>query len=300
MPAPDTSSSRLSRAASWVFVSLQYLLPHLWLTAAVRWFASRRLPSVRTVSINTFVRMFSVDTAEAEHPVPDGYASLNEFFIRRLRPGARPLAAQADALVSPCDGTVSQCGVISEGRLLQAKGHRYFAAELLDDPDTATQFSAGTFVTIYLAPYNYHRVHMPLEGTLVAERHVPGRLFSVNQATAAAVPRLFARNERRVFWFDTAIGPVAMVMVGALNVGSIGTPWGGTHVAGFTEAPRDLAVPAAPDGELRRGDTVGWFNMGSTVILLLPPGGAELADTLRPGATVRMGSAIGRLTIPAD
>lgn len=298
MPDPDTTS-RLSRIANWTFVSLQYLLPHLWLTAAVRWFADIRLPAIRTLSIRLLVRLFRIDTSEAEHPVPDGYASLNEFFVRTLKPGARPIASPEDALVSPCDGTVSQCGAIREGQLLQAKGHRYDVAELLDDAETATQFSAGTFITIYLAPYNYHRVHMPLDGRIAAERHVPGKLFSVNQATAAAVPRLFARNERRVFRFETAIGPVAMVMVGALNVGSIGTPWGGTHTAGFAETARDLAIPGPPDNELRRGDTVGWFNMGSTVILLLPPGGAALADGLGPEATMRMGSAIGRLSNPA-
>ncbi|MEO0997360.1 MAG: archaetidylserine decarboxylase, partial [Pseudomonadota bacterium] len=229
------------------FIALQHCLPRRWLTRLVYRLTRIRLAPLKNLTIRWFVRQFRVDVSEAENAVPGGYLSFNDFFTRALRTGARPLPQTATAFSSPCDGTVSQLGRIDGGTLLQAKGHRYSVAALLGDAGLAGRFDGGRFVTIYLAPYDYHRVHMPIAGRLRRDRRLGADLYSVNDATARRIDRLFVRNERVVALFDSDAGPLALVFVGALNVGSVSTVWGGELRAGFGTPPadwheRDLAL----------------------------------------------------------
>ncbi|PLX57101.1 MAG: phosphatidylserine decarboxylase [Chromatiales bacterium] len=243
-----------------------------------------------------FVKHFAIDLGEAVEENLDNYPTFNAFFTRALKPTAREFAAGSDVLACPVDGTVSQIGELRNGSVLQAKGHDYSVRELLGDrADLAELFDGGLFATIYLAPYNYHRIHMPTDGVLTETIYVPGRLFSVNAATARAIPRLFARNERVACMFDTAAGPMAMVLVGALFVGSIETVWAGEVTPPHRGATEHRTY--IDDGpELTRGAEMGRFNMGSTVILLLPKARAEWDPQLRSGETVRLGMSIGRVT----
>ena len=278
------------------FIAFQYLLPKHALTACV--YALARSRRLGQLLIRGFSRLYTIDLAEAAEPNPKGYATFNEFFTRALKPGARPLPSTAAAIASPCDGTVSERGTIDGDRLLQArlvaKSHWYTIAELLGDDPRAADFIGGEFATIYLAPYNYHRVHAPVTARLVSIGYVPGELFSVNRATAEAVPRLFARNERVVCRFESGSGPSALVFVGALNVGSIGIVGLGDLTPARPRRARAVAVPEAT-ARFERGAELGRFNMGSTVILLWPRGRCRWADGFRPGATVRMGEVIGEI-----
>ncbi len=279
---------------SRTFAYLQYLLPRYWMTALVHRIARIRLASVKNFLISRFVHLYRVDTGDVERRIPDGFDSLNDFFTRELRAGARPIDADAFAIVSPADGTVSQAGRITGRSILQAKGHAYTLDDLLAiDIDAATAFDNGFFVTIYLAPYNYHRVHAPVAGTLSSLHYVPGDLFSVNRATASVIPSLFARNERVIVHMQTRAGPAAVVLVGALNVGSITTPWTGElrpRKSGTVET-FDLSGELPP---LEKGDLLGWFNMGSTVIVLLPGGACAWREDLQADLSLRMGETLGR------
>jgi phosphatidylserine decarboxylase len=243
--------------------------------------------------IRVFMKHFGISLAEAEFERPDAYRSFNHFFTRALKPSARPISFDPDAFVSPVDGTVSEFGAITNGRLIQAKGFDYSLVELLGgDASIAESFMNGTFCTIYLAPFNYHRIHMPTAGTIRDWIYVPGRLFSVNRGTTLAMPRLFARNERVIALFETGHGPMALIMVGALFVGSMETVWSGLvtppHSRGGI-ATYHLAQPMY----LSRGAECGRFNMGSTVILLTAPNAIQYLKDLKPGQAVRMGEAIG-------
>ncbi len=280
-----------------LFVWLQYLLPRHGLTAMVYRLARMRQPAIKNALIRGFVRLFDVNTDEAASEVPDGYATFNDFFTRELKPGSRPLDASARSLVSPVDGTVSAAGTISRGMLLQAKNHHYSLQDLLaTDLEEADGFDGGHFITIYLAPYNYHRVHAPLAGRLTAARYVPGDLFSVNDNTVSQLPGLFARNERLVCHFATAAGPFSLLFVGALNVGSITTPWTGELRPRAHGVAEQLDIHRGDPGtNVDKGDLLGWFNMGSTVIMLLPRGACELGDALQNGKTVRMGETLATL-----
>jgi phosphatidylserine decarboxylase len=228
---------------------------------------------------------------------PTAYASFNEFFTRALRDGTRPVDADPRAIVSPVDGTVSEAGTLTADRLLQAKGHDYTLRALLAG-NTAWErtFAGGSFATIYLAPYNYHRIHMALPGELRESFYVPGRLFSVNRTTARLVPGLFSRNERVFCGFDSGGMPWGIVLVGALNVGSMATVWHGDVTPRKHREVTALPVTGqlAPIG-LPKGAEMSRFNMGSTVILLLPPGASQWASTLAAGRTLRMGERIGTL-----
>ncbi|MEN7343458.1 MAG: archaetidylserine decarboxylase [Pseudomonadota bacterium] len=286
-------SSGFSRIGERLFVALQYFLPQHATTRLIGWFMSRRTPWLKDTQIKVFSKMFNVATAEAAKPVPDGYASMNEFFTRELAEGARTVAADA-VIASPCDGVISELGEIEDGQLIQAKGFRYSVAELTGDPAATERYRGGRFMTIYLAPYDYHRVHFPVAGHVSSERHVPGKLFSVNGATANAVPRLFARNERRVFLIDADSNPLSLIMVGALNVGSISTAWETSPTpAGFLDTPTLLAPPAT---HFDQGDTLGWFNMGSTVILLLEEDSPAWRDDLAKNTAVRCGERLNAST----
>lgn len=268
----------------------QYVWPQRWLTElAGRVAASRARWWVRRV-IPWFAARYGVDMAEAADPGPGGYACFNDFFTRALRDGVRPLA-HAD-FVCPVDGAVIQCGAIEGEQLLQAKGHRYSTRALLGgDGALAAQFDDGQYVSLYLSPRDYHRIHMPCDGRLVRMVHVPGHLFSVNPRTVRGVPGLFARNERVVCHFESARGPFAMVLVGATIVGSIATVW---H--GVVNPPREGVVRDwRYDDEvitLQLGQEMGRFLLGSTVILLFPKDMLHLREDWVPARTVRLGEAM--------
>ena len=275
-----------------MFVAMQYLLPQHGLSRSVLWATRVRTPWFKNSLIRGFLKLFSVEMGEAVQTDPYRYATFNDFFTRALRPDARPIAAAADDIASPVDGRVSECGAIEGDSLLQAKGRRYTLAELLAGQPWAARFAGGSFATIYLAPFNYHRIHMPLGGRLLETVFVPGRLFSVNDATAQRVPRLFARNERVLTLFEGEFGAFAVVLVGALNVGSIATVWAGD----VTPAARRIITRLpSPDIALAKGAERGRFNMGSTVILLFEPRRAAWDPALRAGSVVRLGQSLGRL-----
>jgi phosphatidylserine decarboxylase len=233
--------------------------------------------------------------SEAAESDPAAYPSFNAFFTRELRPGARPIAEAHGAVSCPADGEISQIGSVSQGLLVQAKAWDYTLRDLLGgDCRLAAEFAEGSYATIYLSPRDYHRVHMPLTGTLRRMIHVPGRLFSVNQTTTETLPRLFARNERVVSLFDTDRGPMAVILVGAFFVGSMDMVWAGT-VAPEHRRATVWDYAGRTEVRLERGAEMGRFNMGSTVILLLGSDRVQWAEAARPGTTVRMGDPLGTL-----
>ncbi len=288
----------MSALPTRLFVALQYLLPQHALSRLVQRATRVRAPWFRNLLVRAFVRGFRPDMSEAAEPDPCAYPTFNAFFTRSLRAGSRQLAAAPRAIVSPVDGVISESGTIRAGRLIQAKGHDYSLAALLAGrADWAQALHDGVFMTIYLAPWDYHRIHMPCDGVLRETLYVPGRLFSVNQATARHVPGLFARNERVACRFDGEAGPFALVMVGALNVGSIETIWHGEVTPGRQRVRAGVAPrsPAPPLGQ-PRGAEIARFNMGSTVILLFPAGVAHWLPGLGAGAKLRLGEQVGVLT----
>ena len=275
-----------------LFVWFQHVLPQHALSRLVLHATRVRAPWFKNWLIRGFLRLYTIDMAEAVQPDPLRYASFNEFFTRALKPDVRAIAREPREIACPVDGLISEAGKIDRDSLLQAKGRHYTLKELLASCAWAKDFEGGSFATIYLAPFNYHRVHMPLDGRLRETVYVPGRLFSVNAATASLVPRLFARNERVLTCFDTAFGEFALILVGALNVGSIATVWAGD----ITPAPRRVATTLPPQAvSLDKGAELGRFNMGSTVILLLQQDRARWHTEVRAGATVRLGQSLGYL-----
>ena len=274
---------------------LTYLLPHRLLSAAARKLAYSPSPRIKQWLIDTVTRKFGVDLGEAAQPDAKSYTTFNAFFTRALKPGARVADPDPRALLMPADGHVSQCGAIENGRIFQAKGQSFTAAELLGDAEAAKPFANGLYATVYLSPRDYHRVHMPWTGTLRETVHVPGRLFSVGTAAVAAVPRLFARNERLVCHFDTSFGPMVSVMVGALLVSGVETVWSGEEIPRYGDAitRKDWR---GKNITLERFAEMARFNYGSTVVVLLPPGVAELAPELGPEAPVRLGQRLATRT----
>ncbi len=268
----------------------QYLLPQQALTSFAGRVAGWQGGSTTTAIVRRFIARYGVDMAEAAQPDPAAYPCFNDFFTRALKPGARPLAAVGEGgLLCPVDGAVSQFGTVQGGRIFQAKGHDYTATALLGgDAELAARFDGGHFATIYLSPRDYHRIHMPCAGRLRQMVHVPGALFSVNPTTARGVPGLFARNERVVCVFDGEHGPWVNVLVGATIVGSMATTW---H--GVVNPPRRRQVQRwAYDGQdisLAAGAEMGRFLLGSTVVLLFPPGPLRFNPAWAPGAPVRLG-----------
>jgi phosphatidylserine decarboxylase len=283
-----------------LFILVQHALPHHGLAALMHRIARSEWRPLKRLLIAVFARHAGVALSEAALPDKEAYPSFNAFFTRALRPDARLLCPEPTALISPADGALSQFGRIAQGRLYQAKGLTYSLAELLGgDTDLAAQLAEGSFVTIYLAPRDYHRVHMPITGTLRRMRLIPGRLFSVNSVSTRLIPRLFPRNERVVSVFETQYGPLAMILVGAFFVGSIETVWCGEITAARRAAVRiwDYDESESPI-TLARGAEMGRFNLGSTVILLLPAATLSLAPSLRPGAALRLGERLGELRRP--
>jgi phosphatidylserine decarboxylase len=275
-----------------LFVWFQHLLPQHALSRLVLRATRVRTPWFKNWLVRGFLKLYPIDMTEAAQGDPSSFGSFNEFFTRALKPGARTIAADPDAIACPVDGAISEAGKIDGERLLQAKGRSFSLTELLAAQPWAKSFEGGSFATIYLAPFNYHRVHMPLRGDLEDTVYVPGRLFSVNAVTASHVPNLFARNERVLTLFDTAFGQVALVMVGALNVGSMATVWAGDITPAARRVMTRLPVPHV---SLEKGAELGRFNMGSTVILLFQPGRARWLGDVRAGAIVRLGQSLGSL-----
>ena len=274
-------------------------LPKQALTAAAGSFARAELGSLTTAAIRAFIRRYGVDMSEAQEPDVARYASFNAFFTRALKPGARPLAA--DGLLCPVDGAINQCGPIAAGRLIQAKGQDYALTALLGgDVALAESFADGDFATLYLSPRDYHRIHMPCAAVLREMIHVPGSLYPVNARSVAAVPGLFARNERLVCVFDAldedaALGRFVLVLVGATIVGSIGTTWAGVITPPRRSAPQRTPYDAASAPRFARGDEMGRFELGSTVITVFEPGRMRFATDWRSGRAIRMGEPLGRL-----
>jgi phosphatidylserine decarboxylase len=283
------------RLADRLFAALQYVLPKHLLTHVVHKLARSENPRVRNALLRAFLSGYRIDMEEAVESNPFAYRSFNAFFTRALKPGARPIDADPQHIVSPVDGALSQCGELLGDRLLQAKGHYYSLEELLaGDMEAVEAYRGGRFACIYLAPFNYHRIHMPCAARVYKNVYVPGELFSVNASTARAVPRVFARNERLICDFETDHGRMAVILVGALFVGSIET----VHCGEVNPPPRArTAARSIPEGVGRafaKGDELGRFNMGSTVVLLFQKDRIEWDPALVPQATVRLGRSIGR------
>ncbi|WP_330961714.1 archaetidylserine decarboxylase [Photobacterium sp. 53610] len=284
-------------------IGLQYCAPKHALTRLAGKLADLKGGFVTTAVIRWFINRYKVDMSEARHEDPAYYASFNDFFVRELKEDARPLNEENDVFCHPADACVSQLGPIEKGQLIQAKGHTYEAVELLGGDQTlADEFADGEFATLYLSPRDYHRVHMPCDGTLRQMIYVPGDLFSVNPLTAENVPNLFARNERVVCIFDTEFGPIAQVLVGATIVGSIETVWAGTIAPPRGQIVRRWDYPA--EGEqaitLKKGEEMGRFKLGSTVINLFPKDMVSFEPSLAPNVPTRMGEAYARLkSVPA-
>ncbi|MDG2516290.1 archaetidylserine decarboxylase [Lysobacter soli] len=276
--------------------ALTYVLPHRLLSSMARALAYSDNPRLKQWLIDTVTRRFGVNLAEAAQPDPTKYPTFNAFFTRALKPGARVPDPDPRSLLMPADGHVSQCGPIENGRIFQAKGQSFTAAELLGDEADATPFNDGLFATVYLSPRDYHRVHMPWTGRLRETVHVPGRLFSVGTAAVAHVPRLFARNERLVCHFDTDFGPMAMVMVGALLVSGVETVWSGEEIPAYGDRinRKDWR---AENITLDRFAEMARFNYGSTVIVLLPRGVATLDPSLHAESPVRLGQKLATRTV---
>lgn len=274
-----------------LFTLAQNLAPQQTLSELAGFFAKSQNPYVKKAFVHAFAKAYDIDLSEYERGNLDDYESFNDFFTRELKDGMRPLDDTADGIASPADGQISQIGTITNGQLLQAKGRDYDVGQLLADFELGKAFMDGSFATIYLAPTNYHRVHMPFDGTLIATRYVPGRLFSVNDITAKNVPDLFARNERLVCEFDTTFGRACVVLVGAMIVAGI-------------ESVATGAIKRTPyiqhrthDIALKKGDELGRFYLGSTAIIVLPKtANTAWGDEFVHGKAVVMGQRIGRLT----
>jgi phosphatidylserine decarboxylase len=272
---------------------MQYLLPHRALSWAARQLAYSRWRPWKNWLIRLAVSHFRIDLDEAADPNPANYASFNAFFTRALKPGARVADADPSTLLQPADGIMSQCGPIEAGRIFQAKGQSFTAAELLGDEAMAAPYADGVFANIYLSPRDYHRVHMPWGGRLVETLHVPGRLYSVAPWAVRAIPRLFARNERLVCHFETDFGPMCVVMVGALLVSGVETVWNGVNIPPYGSRPWRLDF--RPEGpRLERFAEMARFNYGSTVIMLFPKGAVAL-DTIASEQPTRLGRRLGRV-----
>ncbi|WP_369939403.1 archaetidylserine decarboxylase [Xanthomonas medicagonis] len=277
-----------------LLTTLTYVLPHRLLSSLARRLAYSSRPGLKQWLIDTVVRRFGVNLAEAAEPDPRAYPTFNAFFTRALQPGARLADPDPQALLMPADGRISQLGRIEDGRIFQAKGQSFTAAELLGDDAAAAPFANGLYATVYLSPRDYHRVHMPWTGTLRETVHVPGRLFSVGTDAVRNVPRLFARNERLVCHFDTDFGPMVSVMVGALLVSGVETVWSGVEIPRYGDRItrkdwRGKGIVLERFAEMAR------FNYGSTVIVLLPPGVAAFDPALAAESPVRLGQALARL-----
>lgn len=297
MTTANSKNSRIAAIGDRLTAVTQWLLPTRLLSHGMHRLAGSQQTWLKNSLIGLFQQMHSVDLSEAETSNARDFSSFNAFFTRGLRTGMRPLPDRHNAIASPVDGSVGAFGDITAGRLYQAKGSVYNLTDLLNGSDMAAPFSSGTYATLYLAPHNYHRVHMPIDGTLRETRYVPGRLFGVNPTSVRAIPRLFTRNERLVCLFDTAIGPMAMVMVSAFCVGGIETVWSGTVSPPHRSQGNGTQFPT--DGsdsiQLQRGQEMGRFNLGSTVILLFGDNALEWTDSAADDTEIRLGECLAHI-----
>ncbi|MBE8716263.1 archaetidylserine decarboxylase [Cellvibrio polysaccharolyticus] len=277
-----------------LFCLLQHLTPQHALSRATGWFGRTQNTWVKNTFINWFVKRYNVDMSLAQEENPLAYASFNDFFTRRLKDGARPIDSNPSSIVSPADGAISQLGDIVNGRIFQAKGQSYTTTELLGgDAELAAEFDQGSFATVYLSPRDYHRVHMPYSGVLRTMVAIPGDLFSVNTATAQEVPRLFSRNERVVAIFDTDIGPMAVVLVGAMIVAGIETVWAG-EVAPFKRHIETTRYRGLDRNiSLAKGDEMGLFKLGSTAVVLFAKDRMQWDPHYEAGTPTVMGVGMG-------
>lgn len=279
-----------------LFIVLQYLTPQRALSRAAGWLANSHTGWVKNAFIRWFVKTYDVDMSQAVEEDPTAYYCFNDFFTRALKPEARPVCQTPGSIACPTDGVISQMGSVEDGRIFQAKGQDFSLLELLGGKrPLADQFNGGTFANIYLSPRDYHRVHMPLRGTLKTMVHVPGDLFSVNRTTAAGVPRLFARNERTICIFDTEAGPMAVVLVGAMIVASIATVWAGQ----VTPPPRHVQTQQYAQPQtvvLEKGAEMGRFYLGSTVLILFGANRVQWSDEFPADSLVSMGRSLGVVT----
>ncbi|MFC6634102.1 archaetidylserine decarboxylase [Microbulbifer taiwanensis] len=276
-----------------LFAALQYLTPQRALSRAAGWLAETRIKWIKDPFTRWFVDKYAVDMSEAEQGDCTAFDSFNDFFTRALKDGARPIAEGESILACPADGGVSQLGEIHNGRIFQAKGHDFSLLELVGgDPQIAAQFTGGHFATVYLSPKDYHRVHMPIAGTLKSMTYVPGQLFSVNNVTTETVPRLFSRNERVVCIFETAAGPMAMILVGAMIVASIETVWAGL-VTPHKRRVRTTSYGDSAPIHLEKGEEMGRFKLGSTVIMLFGADKVRWLESLGAESSVKMGEHFG-------
>ncbi len=273
----------------------QYILPHHFLSKVMSRFTHSETKIWKNLMINQIIRLYRVDMSEAKEQDINNFVSFNKFFTRELKTGARPITPMDHAIACPADGAVSQAGRIKQGDIFQAKGKSFTATELLGgNKARAKPFENGTFTTIYLSPRDYHRLHMPIKGTLTEMIHVPGRLFSVNAATTNAVPGLFARNERVVCLFDTESGPMALILVGAIFVSSVETTWHGVVTPPSIESVRSWQYKEnAP--VIDKGEEMGRFNMGSTIIVLFGKDAIEWDADFKAGKKVKLGEMIGTI-----
>ncbi|HBI21520.1 MAG TPA: phosphatidylserine decarboxylase [Legionella sp.] len=271
----------------------QYIAPKRALTAFAGFMANLKVPAIKNYLIHDFIQKYQVNMQEAKEEQVEHYACFNDFFVRHLKAECRPVADAG--VVSPVDGVISEIGRITSGRLLQAKGRDYTVSELLAcESALSTPFDNGSFATLYLSPKDYHRVHMPMDATLREMIYVPGKLFSVQPTTARVIPRLFARNERLVVFFDTSVGLMAMVLVGATIVGAIGTAWHGDIRRGRQRVRFDYAGNPAVNTQLQKAAEMGYFKLGSTVVLLFADGERmQWRPDLQAGCGIRFGEALG-------
>lgn len=270
-------------------IVFQYILPKHLFTFIAGKLAEAKMGAFTTFLIKKFIKQFNIDMSEAKHSEAEDFDTFNDFFTRELKSGLRPIVEGDENLAIPVDGCISQQGEIKQGRIFQAKGHDFSLRELLGGrDDIAAPFDDGLFSTIYLAPKDYHRIHMPITGKLEQLIFIPGDLFSVNPLTAQNVPNLFARNERAVAIFSTAVGPMAMVLVGATIVGSIETVWEGTLKA---QKNKELQYWDYQDQEIviEKGDEMGRFKLGSTIVALFPKDSIEFNEQLEPSSVMRLG-----------
>lgn len=279
-------------------IAMQYAMPKHFISRMVGKLAAAKAGGLTTALIKLFIKQYKIDMSEAKYPDPAHYKTFNEFFTRPLKEGIRPLAEESDIIAHPVDGAISQLGDVVDGQIIQAKGHDYSLQALLGgkEEDTAP-FLGGKFATIYLAPKDYHRIHMPVDGTLSKMIYVPGDLFSVNPLTAQNVPNLFARNERVVAIFETEIGPLAMVLVGATIVASIETIWAGTVTPPAGKDVFSWNYPTEGDNAitLKKGEEMGRFKLGSTVILAWGANQAEFLSDQQPETVTRMGTPFAKI-----
>ncbi len=273
---------------------IQYLLPKQLLTSMFGWLARKQLGGVTQLMIKGFIKLYKIDLNEAEFEKAEDYKTFNDFFARNLKPNARPIDESENSIVMPADGVLSQFGTIQDKGLLQAKGHTYTLDSLVAcHPEMIRYFTNGSYVTTYLAPSNYHRFHATFAGKLKEMIYVPGSLYSVNKATTESIPNIFARNERVICLFETEIGPIAQILVGATIVGSIETKW-----EGLITPPRDGIMKRwtyASGIPVEKGEDFGCFKLGSTVITLFAQNSVQFIDSLRVGDITRVGQKMAKI-----